>query len=77
MLAMFAIGPMELILVLFMLALMAGIFVWPLWTICTKAGLPPALSLLTLLPFGIVIVLFVVALSDWPSLRQKTGSPDE
>ncbi|MDB5346380.1 MAG: hypothetical protein JWP89_4757 [Schlesneria sp.] len=76
MLAMFSMGPMELILVLFMLALTAGVFVWPLWRICTKAGLPPVLSLLSLLPFGIVIVLFVVALSDWPSLRQKPGSHD-
>ncbi len=74
MLAMFSIGPMELILVLFMLALLAGVFVWPLWTICSKAGLPPALSLLTLLPFGIVIVLFIVALSDWPALRQRSES---
>jgi predicted PurR-regulated permease PerM len=76
MLAMFSIGPMELILVLFIAALMVGVFVWPLWRICTKAGLPPALSLLTLLPFGIVIVLFIVALSDWPSLKQKTESLD-
>ncbi|HEY4262241.1 MAG TPA: hypothetical protein VGM98_18885 [Schlesneria sp.] len=76
MLAMFSIGPMELILVLFMLVLLAGVFVWPVWTICTKAGLPPALSLLTLFPFGIVVVLFVLALSDWPSLKQKPGHLD-
>jgi hypothetical protein len=76
MLAMFSIGPMELILVLFTLVLMVGVFIWPLWTICTKAGLPPALSLLTLLPFGIVIVLFIVALSDWPALKQKSRGLD-
>lgn len=76
MLAMFSIGPMEFILVLFSLVLMAGVFVWPLWTICSKAGLPPTLALLTVLPFGIVIVLFVVAISDWPALRQKPRGLD-
>jgi ABC-type dipeptide/oligopeptide/nickel transport system permease subunit len=56
MLAMFSIGPMELILVLFTLVLMVGV--------------------LTLLPFGIVIVLFIVALSDWPALKQKSRGLD-
>lgn len=66
-----ALGPMELLLVLSMTALVAIAYVFPTWMICTKAGLPPALALLAIIPFGIVLVLFIVALSEWPTLRTK------
>ena len=50
----------------------SGVFliaVLPFWQIFKKAGFSPALSLLMLVPFVSVIVLFVVAFSDWPALR--------
>jgi hypothetical protein len=42
-----------------------AVIVFPLWKICTKAGLSGALSLLVIVPFGILIVLYIVAFSQW------------
>ena len=42
-----------------------AILIIPLWKICTKAGLSGPLSLLAIIPFGILIVLYVVAFSQW------------
>lgn len=47
----------------------------PYWQIFKKAGFPPALSLLILVPFVGLIVLFVVAYSDWPALRRSGQGP--
>jgi hypothetical protein len=49
--------------------------VLPFWQIFKKAGFSPALSLLMLVPFVGVIVLFVVAYSDWPALRKSSQGP--
>jgi hypothetical protein len=46
------------------------ITVLPYWQIFKKAGFSPSLSLLMLVPFVGIIVLFVVAFSDWPALRK-------
>jgi ATP/ADP translocase len=51
------------------------IFVLPFWQIFRKAGFPPALSLLMLVPFVSIIVLFVLAFSDWPALRRPPQGP--
>jgi hypothetical protein len=42
-----------------------AIVIIPLWKICTKAGLSGPLSLLTIIPFGMLIVLYVIAFSQW------------
>jgi uncharacterized membrane protein YbhN (UPF0104 family) len=39
--------------------------VLPFWFICKKAGYPPLLSLLYLVPFGGVALSFVLAFGDW------------
>ena len=41
------------------------IVVIPYWQIFKKAGFAPALSLLVLIPLVYLIVLYVVAFSDW------------
>ena len=41
------------------------IVVIPYWQIFKKAGFAPALSLLVLIPLVNLIVLYVVAFSDW------------
>jgi hypothetical protein len=51
------------------------ISVVPYWQIFKKAGFSPVLSLLMLVPFVGVIVLFVVAFSDWPALRRPPEGP--
>ena len=48
------------------------IMILPYWQIFKKAGFSPALSLLMLVPFVGLIVLFVVAFSDWPALRKPS-----
>ncbi len=41
-------------------------FVLPLWFAFKKAGLPPALALIALIPtFGAIICLFILAFSTW------------
>jgi hypothetical protein len=47
------------------------LFVVPFWRICKRAGLKPALSLLTLIPGGIVLLLWIIAFVKWPA------SPEE
>ena len=37
----------------------------PTWFICKKAGFSPWLSLLTLIPLGGVILLYVLAFAEW------------
>jgi hypothetical protein len=46
------------------------IFVIPYWKIFSKAGFAGALSLLMIVPFVNLIVLYVVAFSEW---RMKPG----
>ena len=50
---------------LFMLVAVA-LYIIPLWQICKKAGLSAPLSLLALIPgVGKLIVLYIIAFSDW------------
>jgi hypothetical protein len=47
--------------------------VLPFWFICKKAGLSPWLSLIMLIPFGAIVLPFVLAFIEWPSLRNKSA----
>lgn len=52
------------------------IAVVPFWQIFKKAGFPAPLSLLMLVPPAGLVILFIVAFSDWPALRgpgQRAG----
>jgi energy-coupling factor transporter transmembrane protein EcfT len=42
-----------------------AIVVIPCWFICKKAGFSPWLSLLNLIPLGNLILLYVLAFSEW------------
>jgi hypothetical protein len=42
-----------------------AIMIVPLWQICKKAGFSPWLSLLVLVPFGALILLYVLAFARW------------
>jgi hypothetical protein len=57
-LAMFTLLPL---IVLVMLA----ILVVPFWFICKKAGFSPWLSLLNIIPLGNLVLIYVLAFSDW------------
>lgn len=63
---------------LFILIALAIVIV-PFWFICKKAGLSPWLSLLNLVPLGNLILIYILAFSDWkvmpaPNVAQ-TGYP--
>lgn len=62
------IGPLELLIVFFVVVL-----VWPMWRILGKAGFPPALALIGLIPFGFLVLYFVLAFVKWPSQRRTVS----
>jgi hypothetical protein len=44
---------------------MAALVIYPLWRICGKAGFSPWLCLLIFIPFGALILLYVLAFARW------------
>jgi hypothetical protein len=58
MLAMFFILPILIIVGLI-------IVIVPFWFICKKAGFSPWLSMLNIIPFGSMILWYVLAFSEW------------
>ena len=70
-----SIGPLgtpEIIIILVLGAILALVAVLPFWFICKKAGLSPWLSCLMIVPFGAVVLPFILAFIDWPSLKRDT-----
>jgi len=52
--------------ILFLLILVGlAIVIIPFWFICKKAGFSPWLSLLNIIPLGNLILIYVLAFSDW------------
>lgn len=72
MFAFFNLGPQEL-LILLIIALFYLLVIWPAWKVCVKAGFPGPLSLVVLLPGGILVLLFVLAFIEWPALRHAVN----
>ena len=64
------IGLPELVLVV-SLFVGTALLVWPCWRILKKAGLQPAFSLLALFPFGVFVVLVILAFAEWPSVSRS------
>ncbi len=63
-------GP-ELI-VLIGMGIILGLFVvLPFWFIFKKAGLSPGLSFIGLIPFGPLILLFMLAFMKWPAVEDR------
>jgi hypothetical protein len=42
-----------------------AIVIVPFWFICKKAGFSPWLSLLNIIPFGNLVLIYVLAFADW------------
>lgn len=42
-----------------------AIVIIPFWFVCKKAGFSPWLSLLNIVPFGTLILIYVLAFADW------------
>ena len=43
----------------------------PYWRIFRRAGYPPALSLLMLVPLVNVVMIYYLAFAEWPSFKQS------
>ena len=67
------VGGLEILLVLMAISIYAAVWVVPFWFIFRKTGLPPALSLLMIIPIANFVMLYVLAFGEWPALRQKQG----
>ncbi len=48
-----------------LVTIIVAIVLLPLWFICKKARFSPWLSLLIIVPFGGLVLLYVLAFSDW------------
>lgn len=46
---------------------MALILIWPAARICRKAGFSPLLGVLAVVPIANIVLLWFVALADWPA----------
>ena len=62
--------PWHLFVLMFLLAPISLVGLPPFWMIFKKAGFQPILSVLMLVPFVGLVMLYVVGFSQW-----KSGSP--
>ena len=58
-----SLGTPELLFLAFPILGSTVVLVWPGWRILKKIGVPPALSLIALLPFGFIAVFYIAAFS--------------
>ena len=49
------------------------IIVVPFWKIFTKAGFTSALSILMIIPIVNLIMIYYLALAEWPALKRPGG----
>jgi len=57
----------------FMMLVMAAVVILPFWFIFSKAGHSKWLSLLMAVPLLNVIMLYFLAFSEWPSLKNTSN----
>lgn len=65
MFAAFVPGVIELV-ILFLMVLFT---VFPFWLICSKTGFPGWISLAILIPILNIVLLYFLALAEWPALK--------
>jgi hypothetical protein len=63
-------GMYEMLVVAGILPIVVLLNVLPFWMICKKAGFPPALSLLMVVPIANVVLPFYIGFAEWPAHRQ-------
>lgn len=56
---------------LLMSLIMGLLFVLPFWKIFGRAGFPPWLSILMIVPVLNIIMIYFVAFSEWPAMPGK------
>jgi hypothetical protein len=65
------IGLPEVLLILGIVIIVATLVLVPYWRIFRKAGFPPGLGLLMIIPLVNLVMLYFLAFAEWPSLKQK------
>jgi hypothetical protein len=65
-------APLGLLVAAMVLALFVAI-VWPFALILKKAGYSPGWGLLAVLPVAPLVMLYFIALANWPSLHKKNS----
>jgi hypothetical protein len=66
-------GVAELVLIFVVVCGAIVLVVVPYWHIFRKAGFGPALSLLMLVPLVNFAMLYYLAFTEWPILKQQQG----
>jgi hypothetical protein len=56
---------------IFLILFFGFLIILPCWKILSKAGLPPIMSLLVFVPVINIGLLYFVAFTEWPALRQR------
>lgn len=67
-----SVGPLgtpELLVILTLFLILVLVNFLPFWFICKKAGFSPWLSLLAIIPCGVLILPFLLAFMEWPALK--------
>jgi len=59
---------------LLILVVIAVAVVWPASRVCAKAGFSPWLGLATLIPGANILLLWFLALAEWPRNRTITAA---
>jgi hypothetical protein len=60
---MVGLGIPELLVVL----VVSGVVIWPATRVCIKAGYSPWLGILAIIPVANILLLWFLALAEWPS----------
>jgi len=54
----------------FVALLMTAVMIFMVWRVVSKTGFPGALSLLYIVPFGNIVILAILAFSEWPIAKE-------
>ena len=65
-----SIGAVEILVLGFIVLVLVLCLVIPVWRILSRMGFPGPLALVTLIPLGSFVLLVVLAIVDWPVLRE-------
>ncbi len=55
--------------------ILADVPIWFTWRALDRAGLAGPLALIGLIPFGIFVVLGILAFAEWPNLQRNSPTP--
>jgi len=62
------------VIVVLVMAAMALAVIWPAATICRRLGFSPLLGILAIVPLANLLLLWFVALAQWPRMREAPRS---